>query len=448
MSEGLRNATFRGGIRRVFPKLSALSLLIAPAIHAQIFADFTVSKAGTPLGTFRAKLEYQKAPRTCANFIGLATGRRPWIKAIGGQVMENKPYYNGLTFHRLVHNFMIQGGSPNGLGTDGPGYVIQDEYEATLRHSGRYFLSMAKSSLPGTGGSQFFITLEEATFLDDKHSVFGEVIEGKAVIDAFTNATNFPTDRSVAGAAPDDSNYFDRLVTPIKMDSVVISGPDLESFDLDNPALGLPVITRTPLTPIRNSANNTFAVTFDRGFQTEHLITYSMDLQNWTYLRNIRSFDAFEDFTYTLTGVSFPRFYVNSARIDYGFLPNPPPGFLPAESQLRLLDRSGNTMTLVPNGTGGGTWSYSNGGSGTLTSLSTADGTVSTGFANNTSSSAHWFPLAQVNATFNGVAGPDSWKSLSLILSFRAGKSGWVEGSATRQGADPVAVQQSFTITP
>ncbi|QJE94799.1 peptidylprolyl isomerase [Luteolibacter luteus] len=436
-------------MRHVFAKLalSALALALTSAAQAQIYADFTVSHGSTPLGTFRAKLEYQKAPRTCANFIGLATGRRPWIKVSSGQIMENKPYYNGLTFHRLIHNFMIQGGSPNGLGTDGPGYVIQDEYDATLRHSGRYFLSMAKSNLPGTGGSQFFITFEPSPSLDDKHSVFGEVIEGKAVIDAFTNAANFPTDRTAAGAAPGDPAYSDKPVTPIKMDSVVISGLGLESFDLDNPALGLPVITRTPLVGTRNNANKTFAVTFERGFQTEHLITYSTDLQNWTYLRNIRSADTVEDFTYTMTGVTFPRFYAASARIDYGFLPNPPSAFLPAGSQLRLLDRSGKAMTLVSNGTGGGTWNHSNGSSGNLTSLTTADGSVSTGFFSNASSSAHLFPLAQVNATFSSAAGPDAWTSLGLILSFHSAKTGWVEGSAVK-GSGSVAVQQSFAITP
>ncbi len=94
-------------------------LLTAPA-NAQIYADFTVSSGGNPLGTFTVTLEHEKAPRTCANFIGLATGKRPWIDLTNGAVRTNKPYYDGLTFHRLDHDFVIQGGSRNGLGTDGP----------------------------------------------------------------------------------------------------------------------------------------------------------------------------------------------------------------------------------------------------------------------------------------------------------------------------------------
>src|SRR5688500_12119963 len=84
-----------------------LLLLVSSALaNGQIYADFTVSQGTTPLGTFRARLDYDKAPRTCANFIGLATGKRPWIKVTTGQIMENRPYYDGLTFHRLIHNFV------------------------------------------------------------------------------------------------------------------------------------------------------------------------------------------------------------------------------------------------------------------------------------------------------------------------------------------------------
>jgi len=155
------------------PMRFLLLLLFPAALHAQIYADFNVSRGGTSLGTFRVLLEHTKAPRTCANFIGLASGQRPWVDVTNGAVRTNKPYYNGLTFHRLIHNFVIQGGSPNGQGTDGPGYTILDEYEPTLRHSSHYVLSMAKSGFPNTGGSQFFITLAATPSLNDKHSVFG-----------------------------------------------------------------------------------------------------------------------------------------------------------------------------------------------------------------------------------------------------------------------------------
>ncbi len=418
-------------------KLLLFSLLatVAPA-KGQIYADFTVSQGTTSLGTFRARLDPDKAPRTCANFIGLATGQRPWIKVITGQIMENRPYFDGLKFHRLIHNFVIQGGSPNGLGTDGPGYVIQDEYHGTLRHSGRYMLSMAKGSLPCTGGSQFFITLEAAAFLDDKHSVFGEVIDGKAIIDNFTNPALFPTSS-------------EKPLTPITMDSVVISGPDLAAFDLQSPALMLPSVSGTSLTPSRNSAASTFTVTFNRGFQTEHLLSTSLNLESWTFSQRVRSRDAASGFAFTFPGVTSQRFFVSSARVDYGLLPNPAANLLPAGKQFALSDRSGNTLTLVSNGAGSGTWNHSNGGSGSLTSLAITDSTGTTGFVVESASNAHFFPLTRIVAGFNAPAGPGNWTAINVLASFHAPSSGWVEGSAQISGGPgATSVLQAFTITP
>jgi peptidyl-prolyl cis-trans isomerase A (cyclophilin A) len=413
-------------------KLSIILIFATTGLaHGQIHADFTVSQGGTPLGTFRARLDHDKAPRTCANFIGLATGQRPWIKLTTGEVVQNRPYYDGLTFHRLIHNFVIQGGSPNGLGTDGPGYSIQDEYHADLRHGGRYLLSMAKSSLPGTGGSQFFITLAAAPNLNDKHSVFGEVIDGREIIDRFTDPALFPT-------------INERPVTPITMDSVVIGGEGLPAFDLDAPGLMLPAIGGTPLVPSRNGAANQFTVTFDRGFQTEHLIHYATDLENWTYFRHIRSREAAAEYPYTLSGVTFPKFFVRSARVDYGLLPNPSTDLFSAGKRFALGDRTGNTLTLTSDGSGGGTWSHSNGGSGALTSLVISDYTFATGVTSHTTAGGHLFPLMRMTAGFDAPAGPGAWNTLDLTLSFHTPDSGWVEGSANAN----TTVLQSFSILP
>ncbi len=246
--------------------LLSLCLLLAASAHAQIFADFTVSSGGNTLGTFTVTLEHQKTPRTCANFIGLASGKRPWIDVTNGAVRTNTPYYDGLTFHRLIHSFVIQGGSPNGQGTDGPGYSILDEYEPSLRHSAQYVLSMAKSGFPNTGGSQFFITLRATPELNDKHSVFGTVTAGTAIIDGFKNSTLFPT-----GAG-------DKPITPIVIDSVVIRGPDYAAFDLAAPSHRLPEVSTTVFTPVRNAATRDFKIVFARRAKTDYLFWQSTDL--------------------------------------------------------------------------------------------------------------------------------------------------------------------------
>jgi peptidyl-prolyl cis-trans isomerase A (cyclophilin A) len=152
-------------------------------------AHFTTSE-----GRFTVRLFDEDAPRTVANFVELAEGTKEWTDPRTGQKAK-RPLYDGLIFHRVISGFMIQGGDPLGTGTGGPGYKFGDEFSPKLRHDKAGILSMANSG-PNTNGSQFFITLAPTPWLDNKHSVFGEVVEGMDVVKKIAETpTSKPGDR-------------------------------------------------------------------------------------------------------------------------------------------------------------------------------------------------------------------------------------------------------------
>jgi len=136
------------------------------------------AKISTPKGAITIKLEHEKAPMTVANFVGLAEGT---VENTASE--KGAPYYDGLTFHRVIADFMIQGGDPTGTGAGGPGYQFEDEIHPELTHDRPGTLSMANAG-PATNGSQFFITHGPTTWLDGKHTVFGYVVEGQETVDA------------------------------------------------------------------------------------------------------------------------------------------------------------------------------------------------------------------------------------------------------------------------
>lgn len=163
--------------------LASLLLVLgisAPGLAAEPTAEGLYAEFATSLGEFWCRLEFEKAPRTVANFVGLAEGTRAWMD-FETPGLRRRPFYDGTTFHRVIPGFMNQAGSRNGRGTDGPGYQFADEFHPALRHDRPGILSMANSG-PHSNGSQFFITVAPTPWLDGRHTVFGEVVLGYEVV--------------------------------------------------------------------------------------------------------------------------------------------------------------------------------------------------------------------------------------------------------------------------
>ncbi len=321
--------------------LLALSLLLPLKAAAQIYADVQV--VGAVSGTFTITLEYQKTPGTVANFIGLATGQHGWLDLNTGAIRYDG-FYNGVTFHRVVVNFVSQTGSRNGLGTDGPGYSFRDEIDPTLSHV-NYAVAMANSG-KNTNGSQFYICKGAQTSLDGNYSIFGLVTAGQAVCDAI-NAT------PVSGSTP---------VVPITIQSVSIYGPSLAAFNRD-PAW-LPKLRNAKPALMKSGA--TFTLGLDRKPFSEYRGYQSANLTAWSTLLTNYFSDAAPtaDIDVTSTAVGSAYFY-RVARVDY--------------STCAFPDIVGNTYhfgaplggTAILNAAKtGGTWTFDGGGPTPLTTAS------------------------------------------------------------------------------
>ncbi len=202
--------------QRLLTGLTALAVASALPVLAADRPDGLYAILDTTKGEIVIKLEYEKVPMTVANFVGLAEGTKDSNKPKGTK------FYDGTLFHRVIPGFMIQGGDPEGTGRGGPGYQFPDEFDPSLRHESPGVLSMANSG-PGSNGSQFFITLGPTPHLNDKHSIFGRVIEGQNVVKAI-------------GDAPKNSG--DKPNTDVVLKSVKIEevGAAAKAFESDQAA--------------------------------------------------------------------------------------------------------------------------------------------------------------------------------------------------------------------
>jgi peptidyl-prolyl cis-trans isomerase A (cyclophilin A) len=193
---GRRSGDLSGGARRVRDPPCDLEDPVAEELYATLH---------TSMGDIEVQLFPNHAPKTVENFVGLAEGGKEWTDPRSGQ-KSSAPLYSGTVFHRVIPDFMIQGGDPLGSGTGGPGYRFGDEIHPELAFTKPYLLAMANAG-PGTNGSQFFITVAPTGWLTGKHTIFGEVTKGTEVVDAI---------------ATTKTGSMDRPTTPITVDSVTI----------------------------------------------------------------------------------------------------------------------------------------------------------------------------------------------------------------------------------
>ncbi len=185
-----------------------------------LYAEFKTTK-----GTILVKLFYKKTPLTTVNFVGLAEGKM-------NTSMKKGPFYDGLTFHRVIPEFMIQGGDPDGNGTGGPGYRFADEIDPSLRFDTPGMLAMANSG-PATNGSQFFITHVATKWLNGKHTIFGQVVQGQPIVDEIEQGDKIKEVKILrigeeAKNFKADQAAFDALVSQAKEEAKLKSGKDKE----------------------------------------------------------------------------------------------------------------------------------------------------------------------------------------------------------------------------
>lgn len=216
----------------------------------------------TTMGDVCIELAYQDAPMTAAHFMGLIDGSRAWINPRNGRIQTNS-FYNGIIFHRVIDGFMIQGGSPQGTGTDGPGYVFPDEFHPALRHDKPGVVSMANSG-PHSNGSQFFITVTNTPGLDDIHSVFGQVVEGMSNVFSIARV-----------AVTNDRPLVDVVITN---SYVTRNGVGANAFAYGHPAL--PLVRPLEIT-LERAGTEVQAVELMTNRQ-QAVLYYSTDLAAWT----------------------------------------------------------------------------------------------------------------------------------------------------------------------
>ena len=332
--------------RLAMPEVLGLSTLIAVGQTSEIFADFTTS-----MGSFTCQLDYTNAPRTTANFIGLATGQKAWLDLPTGRARTNA-FYDGLTFHRVIAGFMNQAGSPNGSGSDGPGYAFMDEFSSKLVFDSFGVLAMANSG-PNSDGAQFFITVAPFSTGNNVYSIFGRLTSGSNVVYAINHVAT-------------DANNKPLTSVVIQQVSIRRVGTAAQAFDIN--AQGLPVVANLPLR-IATTASQAILSFTNRQYADNRLYSATNLAGPWTS-------DALGIEITTPVSNSVqrakdaPQRFYSMAQIQYASSTFAPKTMNGRTLSLTFTSGASGTLTIAFDSSGGGNFGYSLGGAGTVASYS------------------------------------------------------------------------------
>lgn len=316
----------------------------APAQYTNgIYAEFNTS-----LGSYTCALFYAQSPKAVASFIGLATGQRAWLSAATGMVKTN-PFYAGIVHHRVISNFVIQAGSPNGVGTDGPGYAFVDEITNTLRFDSFGVLAMANSG-PDSNGSQYFITVSPQPTLNDGYTIFGRLYGGSNVVFA------------ISSVATDGSN---KPLTNVVINSLNIVRVGAAAGGFDITAQGLPLVTNLDLKIAKAGTNA--SLVFSNKLYVDNRLYASGNLSSWT--ANSLGIETIAPVGNTnLQSAAAPAQFFRGVQIQYAFNTFAPKNLFGKTLAMRYTSGIIATNVVVFDFSGGGTYNVTGFTPGTVTS--------------------------------------------------------------------------------
>ena len=366
-----------------------------------IFADFTTS-----LGSFTCQLDYTNAPKTAANFIGLATGQRAWLDLPSGLARTNA-FYNGLTFHRVIAGFMCQGGSPNGLGTDDPGYAFTDEFSSHLVFDSFGVLAMANSGT-NSNGSQFFITVAPFTSGNNTYTIFGRLVSGSNVVYAINHVVTDVNDN--------------KPLTNVVIQQVNIRrvGTAAQAFNIT--AQGLPVVSNLFLKIATTTSQA--ALTFTNRQFADNRLYSSTNLPGvWT--SEALGIEITTPVTNTIQRAEdAPRRFYSMAQIQYASSTFAPKTLYGRTLTLNFTGQG--LITIMLNSTGGGTYTWTGQSPGTVVNY------------------------AWTQAPYRGSLWPLQLSGvvpLTLWLNFTSNTAGAITGTAYLNNGSSAPVSGTFTLS-